>query len=125
MLRPLALGCLLALGIAGMARAQGASQFDGHYVGELTLKGIINGDCTTPPVGAEYPLMIAGGQVHFKYVPRFDTELTGRIDPNGSFKAIGKTKTGVVTMTGHVSGYRNLTASIVSPSCEYVFQTKN
>jgi hypothetical protein len=125
MLKPVALGCLLALGSAGMAWAQGASRFDGQYVGELTLAGIINGDCTTPPVGAEYPLTIAGGQVHFKYVPRFDTELTGRIDPSGSFKATGKTKSGVVTMTGHISGYRNLTANIVSPSCEYAFQSKN
>ena len=125
MLKLVALGCLLALGSASMAWAQGTSQFDGQYVGELTLRGVINGDCTTPPVGAEYPLTIAGGQVHFKYVPRFDTELTGRIDANGSFKATGQTKSGVVTMTGHISGYRNLTASLVSPSCEYSFQSKN
>jgi hypothetical protein len=125
MLKPFALGCLLTVGIAGTAWAQGASEFDGQYVGELTLTGIINGNCTTPPVGAEYPLTIAGGQVHFKYVPRFDTELTGRIDPNGAFKATGQTKSGVVTMSGHISGYRNLTASIVSPSCQYTFQTKN
>ena len=108
-----------------MAWAQGVSQFDGQYVGELTLSGIINGDCTTPPVGAEYPLTIAGGQVHFKYVPRFDTELAGRVDPSGGFKATGKTKTGIVTMTGRISGYRSLTANIVSPSCRYSFQTKN
>jgi len=125
MLKLVALGCLLALGSASMAWAQGTSQFDGQYVGELTLRGIINGDCTTPPVGAEYPLTIAGGQVHFKYVPRFDTQLVGRIDANGSFKATGQTKSGVVTMTGHISGYRNLTASLVSPSCEYSFQSKN
>ena len=125
MLKPFAFGCLLALGSVGMAWAQGVSQFDGQYVGKLTLTGIINGDCTTPPVGAEYPLRIIGGQVHFKYVPRFDTELTGRIDPNGSFKAFGKTKSGVVTMTGRISGYRNLTANIVSPSCQYTFQVMN
>jgi hypothetical protein len=125
MLKSFALGCLLALGGAGTAWGQGTSQFDGQYVGELTLRGIINGNCTTPPVGAEYPLTIAGGRVHFKYTPRFDTELTGRIDPSGSFKATGQTKSGVVTMSGHISGYHNLTASIVSPSCEYSFQTKN
>jgi hypothetical protein len=28
-------------------------------------------------------------------------------------------------MTGHISGYHNLTANIISPSCEYSFQTKN
>jgi hypothetical protein len=125
MLKAVALGCLLVLESAGMASAQGASQFDGQYVGELTLTGIINGNCATPPVGAEYPLTIAGGQVHFKYVPRFDTELTGRIDPAGSFKATGQTKSGVVTMTGHISGYHHLTAGIVSPSCQYTYQTKD
>jgi hypothetical protein len=125
MMKRLGLGLVFGAALANLAWAQGVSQFDGQYVGKLTLTGIINGDCTTPPVGAEYPLRIIGGQVHFKYVPRFDTELTGRIDPNGSFKAFGKTKTGVVTMTGHISGYRNLTANIVSPSCEYTFQVTN
>jgi hypothetical protein len=125
MIKRLGLGLLFGAALANAAGAQGVSQFDGQYVGELTLKGIINGNCTTPPVGAEYPLTIAGGQVHFKYVPRFDTELTGRIDPTGGFKATGQTKSGVVTMTGHISGYRNLTARLVSPSCEYSFQTKN
>jgi hypothetical protein len=119
------LGVALAAGLADTAWAQDVSRFDGQYVGELTLKGIINGNCATPPVGAEYPLTITGGQVHFKYVPRFDTELTGRVDPSGNFKATGQTKSGVVTMTGHISGYRNLTANIVSPSCQYAFQTKN
>jgi type 1 fimbria pilin len=125
MMKRLGLGLVFGAALASAAWAQGTSQFDGQYVGEMTLTGIINGNCTTPPVGAEYPLTIVGGQVHFKYVPRFDTELTGRIDPNGSFKAFGQTKSGVVTMTGHVSGYHNLTANIVSPSCEYSYQSKN
>jgi hypothetical protein len=125
MMKRLGLCLLCGAALANAAWAQGVSQFDGQYVGKMTLTGIINGDCTPPPVGAEYPLRIIGGQVHFKYVPRFDTELTGRIDPSGSFKAFGKTKSGVVTMTGHISGYRNLTANIVSPSCQYTFQVTN
>jgi hypothetical protein len=125
MMNRLGLGLLCGAALANAAWAQGVSQFDGQYVGELALTGIISGDCTTPPVGAEYPLTIAGGQVHFRYVPRFDTELVGRIGANGSFKATGKTKTGAVTMTGHITGYHNLTADIVSPSCRYSFQTKN
>ena len=125
MLKPFTLCCLLALGTAGMAWAQGMSQFDGQYVGQLVLAGIVDGNCMQPPSGALYPLTISGGEVRFKYVPRFDTELTGRIDPSGSFKALGKTKSGVVTMTGHISGYRNLTANIVSPSCQYTFQVTN
>jgi hypothetical protein len=125
MIKRLGIGLMFCTALATTAWAQGTSQFDGQYVGEMTLRGIINGNCTTPPVGAEYPLKIIGGQVHFKYVPRFDTELTGRIDPNGSFKAFGKTKSGVVTMTGQISGYHNLTANIVSPSCQYSFQSKN
>ena len=87
MLKGLGLGLLLGAGFAGVAWAQGATRFDGQYAGELTLKGIIKGDCTEPPIGAVYPLTIAGGVVRFKYVPRFDTTLSGKIDENGIFKA--------------------------------------
>jgi len=125
MLKWLGLGVVLGAGLASTARAQAPGKYDGQYVGELTLSGIINGDCTRPPVGAEYPLAIRGGQVHFKYVPRFDTELTGRVDASGRFTAVGATKHGQVTMTGQIIGYRNLTAKIVSPSCEYTFQSRN
>ena len=125
MLKRLGWSVVFGVGLISAASAQGQTKFDGQYVGELTLTGIINGDCTKPPVGAEYPLRISGGQVSFKYVPRFDTILRGRVDPNGSFKAGGKTKHGFVTMTGKISGYRNLTADIVSPSCQYRFQSKN
>jgi hypothetical protein len=125
MLKRVGLGVALAAGLASAAGAQAPTKFDGHYVGELTLTGIASGDCTKPPVGAEYPLTIAGGQVSFKYVPRFDTTLRGRIDANGGFKAGASTKHGLVTMTGQVTGYRNLTADIVSPSCQYRFQSKN
>jgi len=125
MIKRFGVGLVFGAALANAAWAQGTARFDGQYVGELTLRGIINGDCTTPPVGAEYPLRIAGGLVHFKYVPRFDTELTGPVDPNGRFKATGKTKKGIVTMTGQITGYRNLTANLVSPSCEYSFQSRN
>jgi hypothetical protein len=120
----LGLGLLLGAGLASVAWAQGSARFDGQYVGELTLTGIINGDCTTPPVGALYPLTISRGQVRFKYVPRFDTTLVGAVDAKGNLKATRQLPKGVVSMTGHVDG-NNLTASIVSPSCKYSFQTKN
>lgn len=125
MLTRLGLGLVFALvfaaGLAAVAWAQGPSRFDGNYVGELALRGIINGDCTPPPLGSAYPLSIAGGVVRFKYVPRFDTVLTGRIDPNGSFKAMARVKSGVVSMTGRVQG-GSVTANIQSPSCLYSFQ---
>jgi hypothetical protein len=124
MLKWLGLGLLLAAGFGEAAWAQ-TTRFDGQYVGTLTLGRIISGECTTPPVGSEYPLTVAGGQVRFKYVPRFDTLLSGRIDDNGAFKAIGRTKHGVVTMTGRIEGAGNVTATIVGPSCAYNFQTKN
>jgi len=106
------------------ATAQGPGRFDGDYAGELTLIGIISGDCTTPPLGAVYPLTISGGQVRFKYVPRFDTTLIGAVDAKGNFKATAALHHGVTTMTGHTDG-RNVTATIVSPSCRYNFQTRN
>ncbi len=125
MLKGLGLGLLLGAGFAGAAWAQGATRFDGQYAGELTLKGIIKGDCTEPPIGAVYPLTISEGVVRFKYVPRFDTTLTGPVDAKGNFQASGRTKHGFVAMTGHVIDGNTLTAWIVSPSCQYSFQTKN
>jgi hypothetical protein len=123
MLKWLGSGLLLAAGLGSVASAQGVARFDGQYVGELSLAGIINGDCTKPPLGAAYPLTISGGVVHFKYVPRFDTTLVGRVDGNGNFKATATLHHGVATMTGHTDG-TSLTAAIVSPSCQYAFQTK-
>jgi hypothetical protein len=124
MLRTLVLGLLLGSGLGGVAWAQGSAKFDGQYTGELMLTGIINGDCTEPPLGALYPLTISGGIVRFKYVPRFDTSLNGRIDDNGNFKASARLRKGLAQMTGQIHGDK-LTANIVSPSCKYTFQTKN
>jgi hypothetical protein len=120
----LGLGLLLGAGLAGAARGQGAARFDGQYVGQLTLTAIISGDCTTPPVGALYPLSISEGVVRFKYVPRFDTTLIGTVDDKGNLKASRRLRSGSVTMTGRIDG-NSLSASIVSPSCKYSFQTKN
>ncbi|HWB51468.1 MAG TPA: hypothetical protein VG651_20325 [Stellaceae bacterium] len=117
-------GLVLAVALGNAALAQGWTKFDGQYVGELTLAGIVEGNCMRPPSGALYPLTISGGQVHFKYVPRFDTILTGKVDQNGNFKAGRKLRHGFVTMTGHISG-QNLTADIVSPSCNYTFKVRN
>jgi hypothetical protein len=58
MLRWLAPGLLLAAGFAGVASAAGTTVFDGQYAGTLTLEGIVNGDCTQPPLGAVYPLTL-------------------------------------------------------------------
>jgi hypothetical protein len=124
MRKRLGLALLLGAGLANVAWAQGSSRFDGQYVGQLTLTGIINGDCTEPPVGALYPLTISRGQVRFKYVMRFDTTLTGTVDQNGNIKASRQLRRGAVNMTGHIDG-NNLSAAIVSPSCKYSFQTKN
>ena len=124
MLKRLGLGLLLGAGLGSIAWAQGPGRFDGEYVGELTLAGIISGDCTEPPLGARYPLTISGGQVRFKYVPRFDTTLVGTVDQNGSFKASRQLRSGLVSITGHIQG-NNLTANIVSPSCRYSFQARN
>ena len=123
MLKPLGLSVLIGAGLASAGWAQGSPQFDGQYVGELTLAGIIKGDCATPPVGARYPLLITGGVVRFKYVPRFDTTLLGNVDAKGNFRATRRLKRGLVSMTGHIDGH-NLTATIESPSCRYAFQTK-
>ena len=123
MLRRLGPGLLLGAAFAGAAWGQASGRFDGQYMGELTLTGVIGGDCTTPPLGALYPLDIAGGQVRFSYVPRFATTLTGRVAPNGSFRATARVRRGVVQMAGRVHG-NSLTADIVSPSCRYGFRTK-
>jgi hypothetical protein len=124
MLRWLGLGLLLGTGLGNFAWAQGSAKFDGQYVGELTLTKTIVNDCTQPPLGALYPLTISRGEVRFAYVPRFDTTLSGKVDEDGMFKASARLRKGSVQMTGRIQG-NNLTASIVSPSCKYSFQTKN
>lgn len=116
----LVFACVFAAGLAAAAWAEVASRFDGEYVGELTLKGIVNGDCTKPPLGSAYPLSVAGGVVRFKYVPRFDTTLVGRVDPSGGFKATARVKSGTITMTGRIQA-GGATATIQSPSCIYGF----
>ena len=118
----LGLGLILAVALTSAAWAQGGGRFDGDYVGEMTLTGIINGDCTKPPLGSAYPLSISGGVVRFKYVPRFDTTLMGPIDPSGSFRAIARVRSGTITMTGRVQA-GNVTAKIQSPSCMYSFRS--
>src|SRR5579863_1125771 len=123
MLRWLGPGLLLGIGLAGVAWAQGLAQFDGQYVGKLTLTKTIKGDCTQPPLGAVYPLAISRGEVRFAYVPHFDTTLSGKVDKNGVFKAFARLRKGSVQMTGRVEGI-NVTANIVSPSCNYTFQTR-
>ena len=122
--RWLGLGLLLGAGLVSVAWAQGSARFDGQYVGELTLTATTSGDCTTPPLGALYPLTISGGVVRFKYVPRFDTTLIGTVDGRGNFKASRQLRRGLISMTGHIEG-GSVTASIISPSCRYTFQTKN
>jgi hypothetical protein len=119
----LGLGLALLVALAGAVSAQSTGRFDGNYIGELTLTGIINGDCTKPPLGSAYPLGISGGVVRFKYLPRFDTILIGQVDQNGSFKASARTKSGMINMVGHVEG-GNVTATIQSPSCMYSFQSR-
>jgi hypothetical protein len=124
MLQRLCLGLLLGAAIGNFAWAQGSSAFDGEYTGRLTLKKVISGDCTKPPLGAIYPLTVSRGQVQFKYVPRFDTTLNGTVDANGRFKASRRVPKGVVSMDGQIR-FNDVTATIRSPSCEYTFQTKN
>lgn len=122
MLRWLGLGLLFAIGFANAAWAQGTAQFDGQYMGELILTKIIKGDCTQPPLGSIYPLIISRGEVRFAYLPHFDTTLSGTVSKNGVFKASARLKRGVVQMTGRVEGL-TVTANIISPSCNYTFQT--
>jgi hypothetical protein len=124
MLRCLGLSLLLGTGLGSTAWAQGSAKFDGQYMGELTLTKVINGDCTQPPLGALYPLTISKGEVRFAYLPRFGTTLSGRVGENGYFKASARLRRGFAQMTGHIQG-NDLTASVLSPSCSYTFQTKN
>ena len=123
MLRWLGLGLLLGTGLGSIAWAQGSARFDGQYMGELTLTKEMSGDCTMPPLGALYPLTVSRGEVRFKYVPRFNTSLSGKVDQNGLFKASARLRRGSVQMTGSIQG-NNITAHIVSPSCKYTFKTK-
>lgn len=126
MLKRLGRGLLLWSALTNAAWAQGSAGFDGQYVGDLTLTGIVSGDCTKPPLGSAYPLTISRGIVRFKYVPRFDTILTGRIDGRGNFRATRRLKNGTIEMTGHVdASSNNVTANIRSPSCEYSFRSGN
>ena len=124
MQRWLGLGLLLSAALGSVASAQTSANFDGQYMGELTLTKIINGDCTKPPLGALYPLTISRGEVKLVYLPRFGTTLRGDVDENGILKASARLRRGVVQMTGHIQG-NNLTADIISPSCNYTFRTKN
>ena len=124
MLRWLGLGLLVAMGLAGTALAQGLAQYDGHYMGELTLAKVISGDCTQPPLGSLYPLTISRGEVRFAYLPRFNTTLSGKVGENGLFKASARLRRGLIQMTGRIQG-TNITAEIASPSCNYTFQTRN
>src|SRR5437763_17003122 len=121
-LKRLGLSALLAAGLASLACAQGAAQFDGQYTGELRLARTFSGDCTEPPVGALYPLTIAGGEVRFAYLPRFATTLRGTIRQDGLFRATARARKGVVQMGGRIHGV-DVTASIVSSGCAYTFQT--
>lgn len=120
----LGLALLLGAALGTAAWAQGSNRFDGQYVGELILRKVLSGDCTKPPLGARYPLTISGGQVRFKYVPRFDTTLTGTVDANGVFTASARLRKGVAKMTGRIEG-NTLIADIVSPSCNYSYTTAN
>ena len=122
--RWLGLGLLLWTGLGSVAWAQGSARFDGQYMGELALTKVIDGDCTEPPLGALYPLRISRGEVRFLYVPRFNTTLSGKIGDNGTFKASARLRRGVAQMTGRIQG-NSVTAYIVTPSCNYTFQTKN
>ena len=124
MLRWLGLGLLLGAGLGSVAWAQGPARFDGQYMGELTLTKVIDGDCTQPPLGSLYPLTISNGAVRFLYVPRFGTTLSGKVGETGNFKASVRLRRGSLQMTGRVQG-SNITAHIVSPSCNYTFQTRN
>ena len=124
MLRWLGPSLLLVAGFGSVAWAQGAASFDGQYAGELILTRTIKGDCTQPPSGALYPLTVSGGNVRFAYVPRFATTLIGRVGDDGNFTAAARLRKGFAQMSGHIRG-NNVTASIVSPSCNYTFQTRN
>ena len=113
MLRRLGLGLLLGATTGAAAWAQATDRFDGQYVGELTLKSVVTGDCTQPPPAAVYPLTISGGEVRFAYLPRFATVLTGTVNAKGTFKASARVHGGMIRMTGHTDGI-HITAAIAS-----------
>ena len=52
------------------------------------------------------------------------TTLSGKVGDTGNFIASARLRRGFAQMTGHIQG-NNVTASIVSPSCNYSFQTRN
>jgi hypothetical protein len=125
MLQRLGLGLVFVSWLGGHAWAQGATVFDGTYMGELTLTRTVKGDCTPPALGALFPLTVAGGRVHFAYLPRFDTELTGRVRPDGAFVASAHIKhAGVVHMAGRIAN-GTVDARIKSPSCRYTFHAED
>lgn len=124
MLKWLGLGLLIGAALGNVAWAQVSTKFDGQYVGELTLTKVVSGDCSQPPPGAVYPLTISAGQVEFKYDPRFDTVLHGKVEANGTFNASRRLRKGWVRMTGHIR-QNTITAHISSPSCKYTFRTRS
>jgi hypothetical protein len=132
MLRRRVLGLILVIwfGGAGGAWAQqgNAAVFDGTYMGELTLTRVVKGDCAPPAVGALFPLTVERGRVRFKYLPRFDTELTGSVRPNGAFVASARIKRGgageIVHMAGRIAN-GTVNARIKSPSCRYSFRAED
>jgi hypothetical protein len=124
MLKAVGLGLLVSAGLGSIGWAQDSAKFDGQYVGELTLTKEISGDCTRPPTGALYPLTVSKGVARFKYLPRFGTTLSGKINENGTFEASARLRKGVVHMTGLIQG-NYVSALIESPSCNYTFRTKN
>jgi hypothetical protein len=119
----LSLVLLLGAAFGNLARAQGSATFDGQYMGQLRLTKVVSGDCTQPPAGSLFPLTVSDGQVEFKYVPRFDTILRGRIDGNGNFRAAQRVREGFVSMTGHIEDNKVI-ADISSPSCRYSFRSQ-
>jgi hypothetical protein len=121
----LGLGLVLAVSLGGVAWGQHATIFDGTYMGELTLTRTVKGDCTPPALGALFPLTVAQGRVRFAYLPRFDTELAGRVRPDGAFVASARVHHGgIVHMAGRIAN-GNVTARIKSPSCRYTFHTQD
>ena len=123
LVRSLGLGFGLTVACVSPAVAQGASHYDGQYVGTLVLDKTIRGDCDEPPPGAQFPLSVSGGAVKFNYLPRFSTTLVGTVDAAGNFVALAAIKSGTVQMTGRIVGQR-VTAQVLSPSCSYSFVTE-
>jgi len=115
-------GLVLGAAMWNGAQAQTTGAFDGQYVGQLSLTSVVSGDCTEPPEGALYPFDVSGGIVRFKYVPRFNTVLSGYVHADGTFEATRRLRTGAIVMTGRIDG-GSVTAEIRSPSCNYAFST--